>query len=37
MTTESDSESSSVANLAYFNDFYDIQVPEYVEIEEFDM
>ena len=34
MTTLIDSECSSVANLLDVNDFDDLQVPEYVEIEE---
>ena len=34
MTAERDYECSYVANLLDFNDFDDIQEPEYVEIEE---
>ena len=34
MATENDSECSFIANLSEFNDFDDIQVTDYVEIEE---
>ena len=34
MTADTDSECSSVANLSDFNNFEDLQVPEFVDIEE---
>ena len=34
MAADTDSECSSVANLSDFNNFEDLQVPEFVDIEE---